>query len=132
MVGRCVEEPPDRFAVVDRPDDGRRSHQHLVDHARQAVDIGALVQLGDPHRLLRAHVARRADRHPGARQRLPIEGADRPGDTEVGHDGVPVRQQDVLRLDVTMHDTLSMRVIEGRRDLPRDAHGRAQLHRRLG
>ena len=40
------------------------------------------------------------------------------GDAEIGHQGGPVLQQDVLRLDVAMDHALAVGVVEGGRDFP--------------
>ena len=60
-----------------------------------------------------------------------LGGAQRPGDAEVGHPGVPRGQQDVLRLDVAMDDAPRMGVVERVGHLPRDpaARRRARIVR---
>ena len=63
--------------------------------------------------LLRAHVGRRPHQHadlgePGFRRR-----GDGPRHAEVGDDRVALLDQDVLGLDVAVHDPLPVRVVEG-------------------
>jgi hypothetical protein len=66
--------------------------------------------------LLRRHVLGRADHHPGAGE----SGGrvEDPGDAEVGDDGAPARQQDVVRLEVAVHDPGGVRVAQRLCDLP--------------
>ena len=45
------------------------------------------------------------------------------GDPEIGDDGFAVVHHHVLRFDVAMDDLLAVRVVERRRDGPRDLHG---------
>ena len=63
--------------------------------------------------LLGAHVRGRAERdsHPGERSTAG-RAAQRARDTEVSHERVTVMQEDILRLDVTMHDATAMGVVE--------------------
>ena len=46
--------------------------------------------------------------------------ADGERDPEIGHQRLPILQEDVLRLDVTMHDALAVRVVECGRHLRGD------------
>ena len=50
-------------------------------------------------------------------------GVQRAGDPEVRHHGFAVGQQDVLRLDVAVDDSVAMGVVESIGDLARDPHG---------
>ena len=80
-------------------------------HVRGRAGVAAL-------QLFRGHVVRGADPYPGAGQLR--RGVDDPGDAEIGHDGLPARQQDVVRLQVTVHDAGRVRVRERVRDLLAD------------
>jgi len=96
--------------------------EHLVQHHAQGVDIGPAVQVGLAQGLLGAHVRRCADGHAGLRQlRACGRGAYGPRDPEVRHDRVALREQDVRRLDVAVHDPLAMGVGKRVRHLARDA-----------
>jgi len=98
----------------------RLAHQHLIQHAPQAVHIGARIDSAAPHQLLGAHISQRPyGVAPG--ERVAAGGADRARDTEVGHPGVISGQEDVFGLDVAMDD--AVRVCVGQRiaDLEGDA-----------
>jgi hypothetical protein len=64
--------------------------------------------------LLRGHIRRCADRPAGAGQ---LGGVDDLSDAEVGHDGAPPVQQDVVRLQVPVHDPRGVRERQRVRDL---------------
>src|SRR2546422_731022 len=71
---------------------------------------------------LRAHVARRPERDPRLSQ-APTRGrGDRPRDPEIAHHGMAGFEEDVLRLDVAMHDIMAVGVAQGVRNLARDLH----------
>ena len=99
-----------RLAIIAcdvRPGERRFAHEHLVEHAAERVQVAASVD-GFARRLLRAHVRRRADRHAGLRHAPSSPAAlHRLADAEVGDERVAVLQQDVLRLDVAVHDALA-------------------------
>ena len=80
-------------------------------------------------RLLRAHVHRGAEREAGLGQPGADRGIERPGNAEVGDDGVPVREQDVLRLDVPMDHALRVGTAQRLGHLAGDPHG--LVHRQL-
>ena len=95
------------------PGVGRLPGQHLVQGAAEGVDVGAVVERRVGGGLLRAHVLRRPERDAdggdrGVRPR-PGHGA---GDPEVRDDGVALGEEDVLRLDVPMHDAPAVGVGE--------------------
>ena len=55
---------------VRQPARGHGTHEHLVDHTRQAADVGPRVHVVPARRLLGAHVPRRPDGHAGPGERL--------------------------------------------------------------
>ena len=93
------------------PSEGRAAGQHLVtDHAKR-IDVGAMIKIGLRRSLFGRHVGRRAQRGAEARAGFAIGGiAYRLGDAEVGHHHVFAGDQDVLGLDVAVHDAGGMRV----------------------
>ena len=81
--------------------------QHLVGHHADRVEVGRGGDVGG-QRLLGRHVGGRADGHPGRGlellRRRPVQ---RLGDPEVGDLDVPLLgDQEVLRLEVAVHDVL--------------------------
>ena len=105
-----------------RPGERRLAGEHLVQHRAERVDVAARVDRALAHRLLGAHVLRRAEREARLRHALRRRRCcTRERDAEVGDERVPVLQQDVLRLDVAMDDAVPVRVVERVGDLARDA-----------
>src|SRR6266702_96790 len=102
------------------PREWRVSRQHLVEHTAETIEIAAAIELLDPPRLLRAHVPRGAHRDARPRYSPSACHSDRPGDTEVAHHRMTGLEQDVLRLDVAMHDVATMGVVQGVRHLAGD------------
>ena len=86
----------------------RLPRQHFEQHAAEAVNVGAGIEIPQRHRLLRAHIAGRADRLARLGERQAARGADRARDAEVGNDRVVAREEDVLRLDVAVNDALGV------------------------
>ena len=137
-VGRHLGERPHHDSLElrrdGRPDNGQRRHlshrmarddrvrrpatkrrlagQHLVQDAPQAVDIGPAVEIAVRHALLGAHVVWRAERDARLRQLFLARRGRRPGDPEIHHQCMPVIDQDVLGLDVAVHDALLVRILE--------------------
>ena len=103
-----------------RAGEGRLSGEHFVEHAAEAVQVAAPVEVLAPHGLLRTHVRRCADRDAGLRQPLPGGRRDRPGNPEIGHHSVPRLEQDVLRLDVAVHHVVTVGKGERVGDFARD------------
>jgi hypothetical protein len=109
----------DRLRI--RTGKGRLAGQHLVEHATQRVHVGAGIQVPLANRLLRTHVVRGAQAHAGLSEPLvcllfpsyPLTrfpACQRPRDSEVRHQRVIAAEQDVLRLDVTVDDPVTVRV----------------------
>jgi hypothetical protein len=87
--------------------------KHLVQNHPERVDVGPPIQLALTSRLLRAHVRQRPDGEPGLGEALAVLLLQRSGDAEIGNQGMALRQEDVLGLHISVHDTLAMRIIEG-------------------
>ena len=101
----------------------RLTGDHLVGDRRERVDIAARVDRAIAGGLLGAHVVRRAEAE--ARLCDPRSTGVRNGerDPEVGDHGLPVVEQDVLRLQVAMNHPVPMRVVECPGDSDRETHG---------
>jgi hypothetical protein len=97
----------------------RLAGQHLEQHTGQGVDVSPPIDVRLTLDLLGRHISGRADRNPGAGQRL--FGRVGFGDAEVGDERVIVGEQDIFRLDVAVHDPLPVGIVEGDRDLARQA-----------
>ena len=98
----------------------RVAREHLVEHRAQGVDVGAGGDLALAHRLLGAHVVRRAERHAGLGHPAPAGLAGRERDAEVGDQRLAVVQQDVLGLDVAVDHAVAVGVVERRGHFGRD------------
>ncbi len=110
MARRRLEEAAGPDRVLGRPAARDVADEHFVYDDRQAVHVGALVQIGQTRGLLRTHVAGRPDGEARPSQVRAAGGADRLGDTEVRDDRMSLREQDVLRFDVAVQHTHAMRV----------------------
>ena len=98
--------------VVRFPGERLATGQHRVPHRAERVDVAPRVHVARAHRLLRRHVARRADDHPRGGQA--VAGALPLGDPEVGEHratGVGV-EQDVGGLDVAVDHAAAVRAVE--------------------
>ena len=95
--------------------------QQFVEHNSQTIQIRSAVDR-PPARLLRTHVMRRADHGAGARHvRGRIVGA---GDAEIGQRrGAVFAHQDIVGLDVAMHEAFGVRIIERSRNFAHHAQG---------
>ena len=118
---RLVHGRGDRgLAGARRTPDRRLTDEHFVEHAPEAVDVAPSVERSAAGGLLRAHVRRRADRHPRDGEHAPARRADRPSDPEVADHRVAGFEQDVLRLDVAVHKPVAVGVAQRVRHFPCD------------
>ena len=101
----------------------RCAQQHLVEDTPQREDIAPRVDRPFPHRLLGGHVLWRAERHAGLGEAGAAGGRGGERDAEVGHQGVPTMQQDVLRFDVAVDHAVLVGVLQRVGDFPRDLDG---------
>jgi hypothetical protein len=102
-----------------------RAGERLVQHDAEREDVRARVDrlAGD---LLRRHVARRAEHHPGGGL---VVGEAHAREAEVHDLRAALRiQHDVRRLDVTVHDAALVRIREAVGDLAHDLHRLERAH----
>ena len=119
---RRIGEPPHQHDLRRRAGERGLAGDGLVEDASQAVHVGAAIHIPLARRLLRTHVRRRADAHPGLGE-LRVVAAERARDAEVGDQRRTVRrQQDVLRLHVAVHHAMAVRVVERAGGLGPDPH----------
>ena len=83
----------------------------------ERVHVAARVDGAVARGLLGTHVLRRAERESGLREAIASRLGDGERDAEVGQHRLAFLKQDVLRLDVAVHQSLSVRVVERARDL---------------
>jgi hypothetical protein len=103
----------------------RVAGQHRKEERAQGVDVTALVELGCPSRLLRAHVGGRADDEiagdGGRRFRRQLD------DAKVRQVScAEAVEEHVVRFDVTVDDPLLVGAIEGRRKPAQNRRGRGE------
>ena len=113
----------------------RTSRDHLVGEHAEGVDVGAVIEVRVAGGLLGRHVPRCAHRRAELRQRL--RGADagcvqRLRDAEVGDLGRAAGQEDIVGLDVAVHDAARVRVSECASDVAEDARELRHRHGRAG
>ena len=92
--------------------EGRLARQHFVDDAGQAVDVAGNANVLLPGCLLRTHVLRGPQRQTVERQRLALVRGVDVGDAEIRKQRMVVREENVLRLHVAVHETVAVRVVE--------------------
>jgi hypothetical protein len=92
--------------------------QQLVRKHTHRIDVGAMIELRIPGGLLGRHVSRCTERHPDPGHRslgaVPVQ---RPGDAEIGDQRALSRGEDVVGLDVAVHDAVVMGVRQGVGDI---------------
>jgi hypothetical protein len=124
--GGCLVAWAISTACGDVPLEGQASAQREKAHAPQRIEIAPSVEIVAAG-LLGAHVVHGAQHQPVLRARRVVVGTR---DAEVGHDRAAraALDEDVLRLDVAVHDAACMRVGQCPRHLPQHAHriGRRQ------
>ena len=98
----------------------RHARDGFVEHARQRIHITATVK-GTITRLLRAHVGGRAGDRALLRDLL-VRAVNRARDAEVREHRVSAGKQNVLGLDVPVHDTALVRVGECAGNFAPNAH----------
>ena len=103
------------------PGERRLAQQHLVEHAAEREDIAARVYRPLAHRLLGAHVVRRAERHAGLGHAGAAGARRGQRDPEVRHQRRALVQQDVLGLDVAVDHAVAVGVVERGGDFGGDA-----------
>ena len=89
----------------------RSTHQHLVRHTSERIEVASRID-GVSVCLLRAHVQRRPQHHPGLRQLCSPRLIHGVSDPEVCYDRSAVLEKNVLGLDVTMNHPVVMRVTQ--------------------
>ena len=104
----------------------RFAREHLVQDAREAVDVAGGTRLRVAARLLGAHVLRCAHGEADLGHRVPANPAGfdvsaRARHTEVCEDRVPIGKQIVLGFDIAMDEPFAMREIEASPDFLCDA-----------
>ena len=92
--------------------------QHLIQHAPDGVEVGPHIHRASG-RLLGTHVCRRTHGEPGHRQLFSIE-RECLGHAEVSHPGLRLAEQNVLGLEIPVHDSFPVGVVEGRCNLAGD------------
>src|SRR5437867_3037555 len=108
--------------AIDRVTAGRRfAREHLVQDAREAVDVAGGTQLRVAARLLGTHVLRCAHGEADLGHRVPANPAGfgvraRARHTEICEDRVPIGEQNVLGFDIAMDEPFAMREIEASPD----------------
>jgi len=106
--------------------EGRFPGRHLVQETAETVDIGPAVQVF-PLDLLGAHVMGGADEHPCLGKSCVVYCL---GDAKIHHDRLTLFvDEDVLRLDVTMHHSPLMGVLEGETHLYPEPCGHLRVER---
>ncbi len=113
-------------ALQRRPGERWLTAEHFVDHAAQAVEVAASVDVAFARRLFGTHVRRRTHRHARLCELRGACRTDGTGDPEIRHHRVARFDQNVLGFDVTMHHAVGVSVRECIGDLSRDVERRVQ------
>ena len=119
---RCLHESLGDHRLHRGAGERLLADEHLIQHAAQRINVTAAVHRFT-HCLFGAHVRRRAHAHPDLGEGVARDVAHGLADAKVGDHRVAVLEHDVLGLDVAMHDTIPVSVIERARHFGRDAHG---------
>src|ERR1700682_4695611 len=101
------------------------ARDHLVGDRTPRVDVRSLIRGWIGRRLLGSHVHRGSERRTGGSEHTVTRRCPRClkrlGYSEVSDDGRALAEQNILRLDVTVHDALPVRVRESARDIAQNA-----------
>src|SRR4051794_24578497 len=97
--------------------------EKFVQHAAEAVDVAAPVDIVRSRRLLRAHVQWRAEDRVGRRDASRPDIADRASQAEIAEDRVTFFEQHIPRLDVAMDDASRVCVAQRACHVANDLHG---------
>ena len=119
-----VEELARQHRRKARPGEGRLARQQLVENAGETVLVGPGVHIALAFGLLGTHVGGRPDAEAGPGQLVAgrdARDARGPRDAEVRDEGVALREQDVLRLDVAMNQSFAVGIVERFAGLPHQA-----------
>jgi hypothetical protein len=95
--------------------------EHLVCDSRKRIEIAACIDLALTSGLLGAHVLRSAKRQSGLREPPTAGARHSESDAEVGYERMTIVKKNVLRLDVTMYHTMTVRISESASNFARDA-----------
>ena len=90
----------------------RIASEHLVGYRAERVDVGSRSDVALAHRLLGAHVLRSAERETRLCHALAASLFHGERDSKIGHECMTVLKENVLRLDVAVHDAAAVRIIE--------------------
>jgi hypothetical protein len=96
--------------------------EHFVRHCTELVEVAARVDRALAHGLFGTHVVRRAETQARLRHALSAGRLHGERNAEIGDERRAIMQKNVLRLDVTMDNFLSVRVVERTRHFTRKAH----------
>ncbi len=99
------------------------SAEHFVQHAREAIQIAASIDLRVTQRLFGTHVQRRSHRHAGLGDARTAGSAERTRDAKVGDHRVSALEEDIVGFDVAMHDAARVSIAQRVGDFARDAQG---------
>jgi hypothetical protein len=105
------------------PGDGRLASKHLVEHGRQRVHVASRVEEPVAGGLFRTHVLGRAQRKACLSEAVAAGFLHGERDAEVGQHRLALEEQDVLGLDVAVHNTRPMGIVEGTGHLLGDGEG---------
>ena len=123
VVGRGIGETISHARTGVGKHRRRLTHQHLVQHAAQAVRVCPSVDVLAAISLFGAHVARGADSGTRLGERGTARRVHGASDPKVSHHRHALVKQDVLRLDVPVDDALPVRVVQRAGYLSRNAQG---------